>query len=415
MDPVGHEDEAFLVLVVLLCVLSKCRRRRTITSEALCRIKRRSLVRRTITFQHIVDELSERDFRESFRIGKSGFNKLLELVRPDLERSTEMGALSGRNTISAETRLALTLRLLAGASYVDIRLAFRIGRTTVYDVFHATVAALDKALSLPGLPTDPEDLNDIATKFRLSRCFKNPLPFCVGAIDGILFPIPKPTDTDRPAAYFTRKGFYAIPVQALVDSDYRFRSFSARVVGSSHDSLAHTVSGLGAFIREGKLPYPFWIVGDEAYICTDSLIVPYPISACGPVESDFNFCLSSYRVHVEQAFGQLVSRWLCLKNILRYKLHRTVQVIKLCMKLHNFCIDCHDSDIASHMDPKTREEILQEAKEWVDAFRRRRDTTARTVDSRGGSDFSSVQRNVLREIVRRSNVGRHNVTGMVHI
>lgn len=83
-----------------------------------------------------------------------------------------------------------------------------------------------------------------------------------------------------------------------MDAEYRIRVSSARTVGSTHDSLAHTVSNLGAYLREGRLPHPFYIVGDEAYICTNSLIVPYPVSVSGPLEKCFNFFLSSYRVHV---------------------------------------------------------------------------------------------------------------------
>lgn len=76
-----------------------------------------------------------------------------------------MGARSGRCTINPETRFALTLCLLALASYVDIRLAFRIGRNTVYELFHDTVLAIENILSLPGLPTCLEVLNKIGTTF----------------------------------------------------------------------------------------------------------------------------------------------------------------------------------------------------------------------------------------------------------
>lgn len=155
---------------------------------------------------------------------------------------------------------------------------------------------MDDAIAFPGLPECKEELMHIAMGFEMSSRQRNPLPFCVGAIDGILIPIEKPAESERPAAYFTRKGYFALLVQALVDYEYRFRSFSCRVVSSKHYSLAQDVSGLGNFLRPGKLPHQFWICGDEAYCCTKSLIVTFPASECGPQDHDFNFscCLTAY-------------------------------------------------------------------------------------------------------------------------
>lgn len=406
-------DGEFFGLVLIMCITIGFSGKRVVNRAALKRIKKRSAVRETLTFEHVIEELGEGDFRQSFRMSKRCFVDLLRAVRPAIEKSASMGALSGRRTIPPETRLAITLRLLAGASYVDMRLAFRVGRSTVYHIFHETVEAIDNTFSLKGLPTCPERLNEIATKFRLSRSFKNPLPFCVGAVDGIAFPIQKPSDTKRPAAYFTRKGFYAIPVQALCDAEYRFLSFSARVVGSTHDSLAHSVSGLGEHMSGGRLPYPFWIAGDEAYTCTRSLIVPYSISDCGPAESNFNFCLSSYRVHIEQAFGQLVARWGTLKKGVRFDLTKNVRTIKVCMKLHNLCLDYYDRDFTSHMHETDQTSILEEAQDWVQAFRRSGSNTLSSNASVGYETFTSSRRNELLEIVRRSNVTRQNITGSV--
>lgn len=79
-----------------------------------------------------------------------------------------MGRQNGTRTVPPDTPFEITLRLLAGASYVDIRLTFWIGRSSVSEIFHDTVLTVENALTLPGLPDFPEELNKIGTNFRLS-------------------------------------------------------------------------------------------------------------------------------------------------------------------------------------------------------------------------------------------------------
>lgn len=80
--------------------------------------------------------LSDNDFRLLFRMERNDFNALLELVRDGLRTNHAMAILAAGQPIPADCRLALALRLLAGASYLDCMLAFWLGRCTVFDVFH---------------------------------------------------------------------------------------------------------------------------------------------------------------------------------------------------------------------------------------------------------------------------------------
>jgi len=59
-----------------------------------------------------------------------------ERVMQRLGVNERMAALSSGEGIPSECRLALALRMLAGASYLDCMLAFGIGRCTVYTVFY---------------------------------------------------------------------------------------------------------------------------------------------------------------------------------------------------------------------------------------------------------------------------------------
>lgn len=60
--------------------------------------------------------------------------------------------------------------------------------------------------------------------------------------------------------------------------DYIFLSFSAKCIGSAHDSLTFSVLAHGKYLSGENLREEFWIVGDEAYVCTELLIKLVPSS-----------------------------------------------------------------------------------------------------------------------------------------
>lgn len=199
-----------------------------------------------------------------------------------LLKDTQMGLCSGRRAIPSDTRLAVCLCMLSWDSYLACLQPFQVESTTVYDTLHTTCDAINWHLNLEGLARDVGLPLKISDSSKNSRRRLNPLSGCVGALDGISVKIKKPTV--NPAPFYCRKGFYFIPIQALVDSMYRFLSMSRICVGSANDALAHAVSDLAAFLRHDILRILFWIVGDEAYLCQEWLITPYPISQCGKDE-----------------------------------------------------------------------------------------------------------------------------------
>lgn len=119
-----------------------------------------------------------------------------------------------------------------------------------------------------GTLDDEEILREHELRFKTSRPKDSPFDGCIGALDGIEIPIEKRRNVSNPAAYYNRKRFYAIPVQAMVDSDYRFISFSANCVGSTHDSIAHAMSALWTQLSRNVMSPGYWIAADDAYACT---------------------------------------------------------------------------------------------------------------------------------------------------
>lgn len=99
-----------------------------------------------------------------------------------------MGVVIRRPEISPYGRLAISLRTITGSSYIDVRWPFRIGRTAVYEILHDAVTAIDNPFWFETFPASNEGYA-YREKFRMSRTFKNTLPFWLGANEGILLPI----------------------------------------------------------------------------------------------------------------------------------------------------------------------------------------------------------------------------------
>lgn len=163
------------------------------------------------------------------------------------------------------------------------------------------------------------ELREMANKFQESRTRPNSSYDCIGALDGTTISIKRPPDEYMPRNFYCRKGMYAFPVQAVVDSDSRFRYMSWRCTGSTHDSAAFDASYLAQKLKAGKLKAGFWIAGDVAYVSIPGLLTPWSKSELsgenGMYAACFNFYHSSHRTHVEQAFGVLVQRWESCGNL----------------------------------------------------------------------------------------------------
>jgi hypothetical protein len=152
------------------------------------------------SFGNLQAELSRAEFTRAFRMTHSTFLALLRLLGDDLMRDIEMAARSSGGRVEPPIRLALTVRMLSGASYLDMMMLFKLASSTVYDVFHSTVASITKRVAMPGLSSAQSELHHLARGFTTSRQPPNPLYGCVGAIDGICIEIQMSTDREASTA-----------------------------------------------------------------------------------------------------------------------------------------------------------------------------------------------------------------------
>ena len=203
---------------------------------------------------------------------------ILTTLSEGLNKPYQHGTNYRRDSLPADLRLGITQRILSGAEILDVCFIFKIGRSTAYNVLHDTVQEMNRVLRFPKLRRAVDELHKIARDFKVSRSQVNPLDGCVGALDGICMKLKKPRNESIPASFYCRKGYYAIPVQVVCDSNYLLRYASGLCGSETHDALANAVLGFMQEVQDGLLGELFWVAGDEAYPVSDWIIVPYPAS-----------------------------------------------------------------------------------------------------------------------------------------
>lgn len=302
-----------------------------------------------------MNAMSDVHFKRMFRMSRATFealeDKLLDLWGDGV--NDVQAIRSSGSQISLRTRLACTLRWLAGGSYIDICFEFGVAPGSFFGegcVLWGTMDMLDKSFEI-GFPFHDEvKLRNIASGF--AAYSHNKMVHCVLAIDGWVCRTRCPTASEvkYPMSFRNRHDCFGIVVLAGCDSALRFLMFSCVSAGATNDVLAWTFTSMKRLLDSNALPLPFYFIGDEAFNCTDQFLVPW--SGRGlPLDKDsFNFHLSSMRQCIERAFALLTNRWGVFWRPLVCAQHKWTLVCTVAAKLHNYCIDMADSQPNSRHD-----------------------------------------------------------------
>ena len=285
--------------------------------------------------------LTEEEFKRRYRLDFDSFNELLEKIRPALELSRKEELQSKRGNfgivVSAEVKLAICLRYLAGGDVLDLKLIYHVGRTYVYDCVYLCIDAINRALVINFPIDDPEKLQQMEAEFRAASR-GGIWAGQVGAIDGVHFAMRGVGTKDVPDPmkyHVARKDEYALLCIAICDAHRRFTYYDISKAPTTHDSLAWAGTELGARVAQGHLQEPFFLNGDAAFSQSNSMITP----SGDPALDSFDFHQSSNRMSIECAFGMLVRKWGVFWRPLSVAFPRRAALVAACLRLHNFCID----------------------------------------------------------------------------
>eukprot|EP01138_Halocafeteria_seosinensis_P009305 gb/GECG01009509.1/.p1 GENE.gb/GECG01009509.1/~~gb/GECG01009509.1/.p1 ORF type:complete len:440 (+),score=36.00 gb/GECG01009509.1/:1-1320(+) len=327
-------------------------------AAAISRTRYRSsnVQRNRVYGEETMGQLSDHHFRRMFRLSRTAFNALLEKIQDDLQVHGKNAENGSGSPISPCTRLAVALRWLAGGSYIDICFEFGIGLGSFYQdggVLWGTLEVLDQALEL-GFPFDDDaELDRLADGF--ASFSRGNLTGCTMAIDGWVCRTRKPRSNEvmEPMAYRNRHDCWGLVVLAGCDADLRFLMFSNISTGSTNDVLAWDFCEMKHLLDSGELRQQSYRIGDEAFINSQQLLVPWSGRGLEVWKDSFNYHLSAMRQCIERAFGLLVERWGIFWRPLRCAYSRWTLVCAVAAKLHNYAIDMNEgrsSDILQRTD-----------------------------------------------------------------
>ncbi|OWY97854.1 LOW QUALITY PROTEIN: hypothetical protein PHMEG_00031513 [Phytophthora megakarya] len=278
--------------------------------------------------------LLEGQFKRCYRMDVSSFERLMLLVRPALQRyELQSARRTGTDPVSTENMLQMTISWLAGSNYHTTR---GLAGTSVPGFYGYVHAVMNAICGCPELrirsPTESKErIVELADAFT-SLSKDGTMTGCVGCIDGWLCQIRAPT-------FFSgHYQLYGVNVQPICDAFCCFTGYCFNSPGNVGDSIAYKKWKLSHDVV--KLPPGFYIVSDNAYPLSSSLLVPYnKLEIKSRKHSDYNFYLSQLRIRIEMAFGLLVNKWQIFRRPLVVDFVNVGKVIKTCMKLHNYCID----------------------------------------------------------------------------
>jgi hypothetical protein len=330
------------------------------------------------TWTGLCNRVSDTHFRRQFRMNRNTFTKLCIAISTTVGENTfrpEQTFLSTSNAASlfnrgglipGEIKTAISIRILAGGSYLDLMPLFDVSVASIYTIFNEFLDWVLMTFEFP-LPRYLHNKN-----WRALRAIAEPFSYgsngvfngIIGAIDGLAVRIRSPqlSEVSDPGNYYCRKGFFALNVQAICDRSKRFLWCYPSNKGSTHDSVAFTNSRLYSTLTANATTLEekgFFLLGDSAYNLTPFLLVPYSTDDVNKDASHmydtFNFFLSSSRIYIECAFGELVMRWGILWRTLQFDLGKCQRIISVCMLLHNHIKDdLGETDTDLRNDPTWR-------------------------------------------------------------
>ena len=117
----------------------------------------------------------------------ASLEKLLCAVAPfvTLPDKLQSQRRTGVQPISIQCMLQMTLRWVAGGSYIDIRIVAGVSVSFFYSTVHKIITAITKALSMH-FPVAPNELVSASRDFA-SISTRGLITGCVAAVDGYIF------------------------------------------------------------------------------------------------------------------------------------------------------------------------------------------------------------------------------------
>jgi hypothetical protein len=272
------------------------------------------------------------------------YANLIEVLRTDLSKKHT----NFRRPISAEIRLALTLRYLAlGDCFRSLSQQFRVGLSTTRLIIRETCKVIIKTLQNRYLST-PRTRNEwekIADDFNNKWHF----PHCIGAVDGKHIRIVQPLNTGT--FFYNYKGYFSTVLLGIADADYKFLYVSIGAEGKASDGGIWNKCTFYEYLSDTNNPLnipeacaingipfniPYFLVGDEAFRLGPHLMKKFPGIGSTRIQKIYNYRLSRCRRIIENTFGILTCRFRIFRRTIEVNPDFVDDLVMACCILHNY-------------------------------------------------------------------------------
>lgn len=270
---------------------------------------------------------------DNFRMDKHVFYKLCDILQ-------SRGLLRHTNRIKIEEQLAIFMFIIGhNLRTRAVQELFKYSGETISRHFNNVLNAI-MAISIdffqpPG--------SDVPQEIREDPRFYPYFTDCVGAVDGIHFPVMVGVDEQGP--FRNKNGVLSQSVLIACSFDMKFYYVLAGWEGSAADLRVLT----SALTRRNKLQVPegkYYLV-DSKYANVPGFIAPYPDIPCGLVEYGgayhpqdakelFNHRQSLLRSTSDRIFGALKARFPILTSAPPYPLPTQVKLVVAACAIHNY-------------------------------------------------------------------------------
>lgn len=147
--------------------------------------------------------------------------------------------------------------------------------------------------------------------------------------------------------------FHSIVLMGVADANYRFLYVDVGAYGSEGDASVFGRSEFGQSVIQntiqlpentmiGSTSLPFTFVADDAFPLSERIMKPYSPPRgrrLSDEEKIFNYRLSRARRVVENAFGILTAKFVCLRRTLFCSPERAQKIVSACCILHNYFLN----------------------------------------------------------------------------
>ncbi|KAJ7341534.1 hypothetical protein JRQ81_005746 [Phrynocephalus forsythii] len=311
----------------------------------------------------VVQYLDDLEWIKNFRMTRQTLFEISETLRPFLMRKDTVMC----SAVPVEERVAIGVYFLASRScYHTIALVFQKGTSTIASIVVEVCLAIKHTMLRKEVRIS--DFSKMtATTLKLG------FPHCLGAIDGTHIAIT--ASKLQGQAYYNRKSFHSVLLQAACDGDGVFFSMLAGHSGVNHDAHVFRSSKLFRRMEDRTLipgkpmftcdgvSIPPLILGDGAYPLCKWLMKPYPVPR-NDTEKHYNKVFNQTRNIVERAFGRLKTRFRRLSVRMEARIENMNSIIASAVVMHNIyerkkhTIPEDDSTISINDEQQLREKMM---------------------------------------------------------